>query len=478
MATSNVRMKCETCQQERTTYLCPGCLKYFCIGDLNKHHEELEVKFHEIEHQRNQFVQTLDNQKDNSPHRYLFEQINQWEQTSIDKIQQTAQQQRNILQQLLQKVTQQIQINLINLTQQMKLLEKNKDFNEIILNHLQDQLQNLQLQFYQPIQIQQDSSSTFINKLSIPTTYFHHLELKWKPNAQTIAGGNGRGDQLNQLSSPRGIYVDRQQQNIYIADTENHRILKWKLGENNGQIVAGENGKGNRIDQLNCPTDVIVDESNKSLIICDWKNGRVVRWSLENPNGDKEILIENILCSRLTMNENGDLFISDDESHTVKRWRRGEKGGKGTIVAGGNGRGKKLNQLNGPTYIFIDRDETIYVSDWGNHRVMKWLKGANEGIVVAGGQGRGNNLNKVSYPMGLLVNEIGDVYVADEGNDRIMCWSLGSKEGHIVVGGNGYGEGPNQFHGPNSLAFDAENNLYVVDQWNHRIQRFCVDNRY
>jgi len=106
--------------------------------------------------------------------------------------------------------------------------------------------------------------------------------LKWKPNAQTIAGGNRGGDKLNQLNYPHGIYVDHQQQRIYIADHGNHRVVKWKLGENNGQIVAGENGKGNRIDQLNCPTDVIVDESNKSLIICDSDNSRIVRWPIEH----------------------------------------------------------------------------------------------------------------------------------------------------------------------------------------------------
>ena len=300
--------------------------------------------------------------------------------------------------------------------------------------------------------------------------------LKWKPNAQTIAGGNGRGDKSNQLNNPYGIYVDHQQKRIYIADYWNHRVVKWKLGENNGEIVAGGNGQGNRIDQLSYPTDVIIDENNKSLIICDQGNRRVVRWSLQNTN-DKQILIENISCSRLMMNENGDLFVSDYENHAVKRWRKTEigKGGEGRIVAGGNGQGNQLNQLNTPTNIFIDREETIYVSDLENDRVMKWYKGANEGIVVAGGQGQGNSLNQLNRPQGLVVNEVGEVYVADFGNNRIMCWSAGSKEGRVVVGRNGRGNGSNQLSLPTGLSFDGANNLYVVDYGNHRIQRFRVD---
>ena len=227
------------------------------------------------------------------------------------------------------------------------------------------------------------------------------------------------------------------------------------------------------------PTDVIVDENDKSLIISDRGNRRVVRWSLENPNGDKEILIENILCWGLMMNENGDLFVSDWENHSVKRWRKGElgKGREGTIVAGGFGQGNQLNQLNRPTYIFIDREETLYVSDLENHRVMKWYKGASEGIIVAGGQEKGNSLKQLSHPRGLVVNELGDIYVADCENNRIMCWSLGCGEGRVIVGGNSCGQESNQLHFPQGLSFDVENNLYVVDQSNNRIQRFEVENK-
>jgi len=301
--------------------------------------------------------------------------------------------------------------------------------------------------------------------------------MKWKVDGQTIAGGNYYGDKLNQLYYPNGIYVDDEEQCIYIADAGNHRIVKWKLDgrSDHGEIVAGGNGQGNRIYQLNYPRDVILDEKKKSLVICDFGNKRVVRWALQNSNGDKEILIENIQCFGLMMNENGDLFVSDWNGHAVKRWRKGERGGKGRIVAGGNGQGNKLNQLNGPSYIFVDREETVYVSDWGNNRVMKWLKGANEGIIVVGGQGQGNSLNQLNGPMGLLVNEIGDIYVADSENHRIMCWSLGAKEGRIVIGGNGRGIESNQFRRPTGLTFDIDNNLYVADQENHRIQRFGVD---
>jgi sugar lactone lactonase YvrE len=247
--------------------------------------------------------------------------------------------------------------------------------------------------------------------------------------------------------------------------------VEWKKNEINGQIVAGGNGEGNRNDQLICPTKVIVDQENDSLIICDTGNRRVVRWPCQNGRTG-EILISNIDCADLIMDNDGYLYVSDWTKHEVRRWKMGET--EGTIVAGGNGQGDRLDQLNTLLYIFIDEDHSVYVSDRENHRVMKWLKGAKEGIVVAGGQGEGNSLKQFSSPCGIIVDQLGSVYVADGGNDRVMRWLKGAEEGTIVVGGNEAGEQPNQFNGPADLSFDRENNLYVADFGNHRIQKFDV----
>ncbi|CAF3650975.1 unnamed protein product, partial [Adineta steineri] len=180
-----------------------------------------------------------------------------------------------------------------------------------------------------------------------------NINTKWKQHGITIVGGNGEGNQLNQLSRPEGIYVDDDHQTIYIADCYNHRIVEWKYGAKNGQVVAGGNEKGDRSDQLNWPTDVIVDKKNDSLIICDCENRRVVRWFRQNGKHG-ETIISDIDCWGLTMDKNGDLYVSDCEKNEVRRWKQEER--EGTIVAGGNGQGNNLNQLHWPTYIFVDED--------------------------------------------------------------------------------------------------------------------------
>jgi sugar lactone lactonase YvrE len=296
-----------------------------------------------------------------------------------------------------------------------------------------------------------------------------HLDTKWKQQGITI---NRENYQENQLFNPQGIFID-DDQNIYVADQGNHRIVEWKSNATNGQLVAGGNRKGNQINQLYYPRDMIIDKENNSLIIADYGNRRVMRCSLENNTKYRQIIISNIDCRGLTMDKNGSLYVSDCSKHEVRRWKRGDQ--NGTIVAGGNGKGNRLNQFNKPTFIFIDEDYSLYISDEQNHRVMKWLKDAKEGIVVAGGNGQGNSLTQLSSPQGVTVDQLGQIYVADGDNDRVMRWCCRAKEGTIVVGGNGEGEQSNHFKGPIGLSFDRQGNLYVVDCLNHRIQKFEIN---
>ena len=101
------------------------------------------------------------------------------------------------------------------------------------------------------------------------------LDANWKQNGLTVAGGNGKGNQINQLYYPAGISID-DDQTLYIADSKNDRVLEWKLNATSGRIVAGGNGKSDQMNQLNTPTHVIIDREKNSLIIADRGNERVM----------------------------------------------------------------------------------------------------------------------------------------------------------------------------------------------------------
>jgi sugar lactone lactonase YvrE len=297
-------------------------------------------------------------------------------------------------------------------------------------------------------------------------------DARWRQNGITVAGGHGPRKTLNALHSPHGICVD-DDQTIYIADWKNHRVMEWKPGAKQGCIVAGGNGQGEQMNQLNWPTDVTIDKETDSLLICDWKNQRVVRWPRSSGTTREETIIENIDCYGLRTDNQGFLYVSDTEKHEVRRYRLEEK--DGIVVAGGNGKGDRLNQLNDPSYVFVDADQSVYVSDWVNHRVMKWVKDAKEGVVVAGGHGKGNDLGQLSHPNGLFVDALGTIYVADAGNQRVMRWPKGATYGTVIIDGKGAGKHANQLNWPIGISFDRDNNLYVAEFLNHRVQRFAIE---
>ncbi|CAF2052600.1 unnamed protein product, partial [Rotaria magnacalcarata] len=214
-----------------------------------------------------------------------------------------------------------------------------------------------------------------------------------------------------------------------------------------GQIVGGGKGSGSRLDQLNNPTNVLIDKFTDSLIICDQCNQRVVRWSRRGDTAQEEIMIKKVKCYGLTMDDQRYLYISDIDNNEVRRYRPGEK--NGTLVADGNCLGAGLNQLDKPKFLSVYRQQTVYV-----------------------GLGKGATLEKLYYPYGLSVNALDTLYVVVAANNRVMRWLQGAKQGTVILGGNGRGIAANQFNEPMSFSFDKNGNLYVVDHINYRVQRF------
>ncbi|CAF4298382.1 unnamed protein product, partial [Rotaria socialis] len=347
-------------------------------------------------------------------------------------------------------------------------------------------------------------------------------DVKWAQNGVTIVGGNEQGNANNQLSRPYGVFVDDDQTISDITDGQGsgngnetvvlsgnetvvlggneHVVLGGNehvvLGGNehvvwsangqliesdseqfvqrgHGKVVAGGNEKGGGPNQLEYPTDVLSEKETNSLIICDEGNRRVVRWSRRNGTTQGEILIDNIRCWGLAMDDQRYLYVSDIEKDEVRRYRVGNK--NNTLVAGGNGKGHGLSQLSEPRYLFVDREQNVYVSDYNNHRVMKWTKDATQGIIIAGGDGEGTDKTQLYHPNGIFVDILGTLYVADTENHRVMRWAQGAKQGKLAVGGSSSGNEPNQLNEPTGLSLDLVGNLYVVDCKNQRVQQFALE---
>ncbi len=65
------------------------------------------------------------------------------------------------------------------------------------------------------------------------------------------------------------------------------------------------------------------------------------------------------------MVDNGYLYVSDSGKHEVKQWKIGDT--HGTVVAGGNGEGDRLDQLSCPTFIFVGNDHSLHPHPSGRY---------------------------------------------------------------------------------------------------------------
>ncbi|CAF5077234.1 unnamed protein product, partial [Rotaria sp. Silwood1] len=53
-------------------------------------------------------------------------------------------------------------------------------------------------------------------------------------------GGQGHGNSLTQLNEPEGVVVD-QLGTVYVADSGNHRIMRWPKEATQGSVIVGGN---------------------------------------------------------------------------------------------------------------------------------------------------------------------------------------------------------------------------------------------
>ncbi|MBD2867804.1 hypothetical protein [Paenibacillus arenilitoris] len=118
--------------------------------------------------------------------------------------------------------------------------------------------------------------------------------------------------------------------------------------------------------------------------------------------------------------------------------------------------------FNGAEDLFIGPDDTVYVTDTGNNRIVH-LSADDELIKVIGDtEGPG----KLNGPKGVFVKEDGSVYVADTKNQRI---ALFDREGAFLkelTAPDSPLLGPGFSYSPSKLVVDNRDYLYVVSEGN------------
>jgi len=302
---------------------------------------------------------------------------------------------------------------------------------------------------------------------------------------EVAAGGRGRGEELHQLCNPLGVTFDAFSRTLLVADNGNCRVVRWNRGGKKGSLVAGGRSGFEWFD----PFDVAAEPSGGVLVAA---SGNLELWASGALEG--AVLASGSCLSSVLLEGDGSILFADVFESVVSRWSKGlvertfplPSSDGNSVTAGGAScrlalsatgtRGhpprRSRSQLHHPYGIALDKDGAVLIADSGNHRILRWVRGAAKGEVVAGGRGKGSRLDQLCFPRSVVVEGATSILVADTHNDRVVRWTQGFACGEVVAGGRGRGDRLDQLNRPVGLALDSPGTLLIADSGNHRVLRW------
>lgn len=183
--------------------------------------------------------------------------------------------------------------------------------------------------------------------------------------------------------NPSAIEYDSRTNGIYVSDSDNDRVMYFHVGNATGTVVAGGNGRGNNTNQLAFNYGLYLDTVSNSLWIPNCGSNNVVHWVLGASNwtlvagylnGTSSSSASGFKCARdIILDPMGNAYIADRDQHRIQFFSVGEK--TGITIAGSNGiHGNNNSLLSSPLTVMLDGQLNFYVLDYENHRIQKFLR--------------------------------------------------------------------------------------------------------
>ena len=263
------------------------------------------------------------------------------------------------------------------------------------------------------------------------------------------------------LTEPMGVAVSDDGNVVYVSDTGQSAIFVFDFG----------NKKFHKIEGVAAPMGLALDTEQNLYAVEQAKKGVTVF----NPEGKQVRFLTDKSIERPTGlaldRDRKRIYLADtghskSKEHTIKILSLDGK----LIGKIGEGKGNAPGQFLYPTYLALDREGDLYVTDSLNCRVQefdpngKYLRSFGE---------RGDAWGEFTRPKGVALDSFGNLYVADSGWSNVQIFN---RNGQVLLFFGGRGPLPGMLKNPTAVAIDATNHIYVGDFLNHRVEEYRLVN--
>jgi DNA-binding beta-propeller fold protein YncE len=264
------------------------------------------------------------------------------------------------------------------------------------------------------------------------------------------------GEQIpdGRIAQPAGLAISEDGQRLYVADPLQHKVFTFDFTT---RVLS-------KIESVGYPTSVALDDQenvyvtdgvSKSVLVFD-RAGKQLReitdGTFVRPNG---VAVDS-KNDRVYVVDTGN---SEAKEQNVKIFNRAGQ----RVGAIGGASGADFGQFSYPTFVTLDAQGNVYVSDTLNSRVQKFDAKGN--FVTSFGKA-GSNWGEFERPKGVAVDTFGNVYVVDSSWSNVQIFN---PKGQILLFFGGRGPIPGMMKNPLAIAIDKNNRIYVGDYLNHRI---------
>jgi DNA-binding beta-propeller fold protein YncE len=219
--------------------------------------------------------------------------------------------------------------------------------------------------------------------------------VKFEYNGRLLRSVGRQGSDVKQFKNPRGIKLNSKEE-VYVCDRDNHRIQVFNQ-RLEFQRCIDMRALDPQLKQPAKPNDLAFDNGG-TIYVTDYANDCILVFSPSEQYlyfFGREVVVKKHRPRQEVVVVNGNGFLGSSPDH------------------------KSESGLAGPECITIDKNNILYVTESGSHRVsVYWTTG--ELVTRFGSVGR--NAGEMRFPMGIATDQNGSVYVCEMLNNRIQIF--------------------------------------------------------